>query len=172
MKDVVNDEHYITYKGHPLLNYTLLVFIVGMLVFGFITNSDITGDMIFFLLFGIFGFVYLSFQVYYFEVSDKHLVIRNHNMFWLKKGYNLGNIQIIFEQPYRRPNAIRVINTNGRGRLFMAGSLTDRQWVALKEQFEKANVPIADEFVDDITFTQYEFVLFKEIKEIFTRQKK
>ncbi len=139
------------------------------MIYGIVTNSDSIGYTLLFGLLGVFALGYLTYQVYYFEVSDKFFITRNYNKLWFKKTYNLSK-KITFKQPNRKPNAIRVTNIDGRSRLFMAGKLSDSQWVRLKERLEKQNVPIRDEFVDKIELV--EFVFFDEIKEIFSRFKK
>jgi len=93
------------------------------------------------------GIAYAGFgsQLYYFELSNQAFIVRNHFFPWIKKEYLLNEITgISVEKPYRRSNALRIINTRFKSKLYSAGSLRDKHWVELKETFENLGIHLMD----------------------------
>ena len=98
--------------------------------------------LIFFL--GLFYWV-SGIQMFYFVISDNNLIIRNHFFFWYKKYYSLDDIiEVNFESPYKRSDALRVTTSNFKSKLYSAGSLRSKTWDALKEKFIELGIPFKE----------------------------
>lgn len=122
----------------------------------------------FFSLLSILALFYVS---HYFIISNDVLVVRNHYKFWLKRIYNFDDIlEVAFEQRSKMPGSIRITTKDNKSKLYPAETLSDSKWIDLKDELEKKQLPIRDEFVSAIVL--FEFVVFKEIREIFSRFKK
>ena len=84
--------------------------------------------------------------------KKKHLnnffVIRNHNVFWTKKPYNIKDIkEVVFETQGKMPNCLRVITKDFRNKLYPAGTLRDNNWIALKDKLEGYKIKVRNECV-------------------------
>jgi hypothetical protein len=163
-------ETFVIYKGNPFFSLDGSMLWLGIAIFIEGGWLGIANDPEAFLVSGIGAIFFILFttRFYYFSCSERGFVVRNHFMWWIKKTYSLPTLtQLSFEMPFRTPGCVRLITKDGENSRFPAGSLADSQWIALKEQLEKQNVSVRDEFVDKIELV--EFVIFDEIKEIFSR---
>lgn len=134
-------ENFETFKGRVLLSFEGM-FLWGMIVvvaFMVLKKWDRqkTFSLIVTGLFILFWFVFSSCRLNYFELSDKHLVVKNHNFFWKKKIFRISDIrEISFEAPGRLPNSMRVITKDFRNKLYPAGTLRKSMWLDLKNKLE------------------------------------
>jgi len=88
----------------------------------------------------------LGTQMCYFKVSDKYLVIRNQFLPWYKRSYMLDEIRdIVFENPAKRSNCLRVNTRDFSSKSFSAGSLRDDTWKALGKRLDKAGIAVRSE---------------------------
>ncbi len=84
----------------------------------------------------------------YFQVSDNLFVVRNHNLFWKKKAYRITEIkEVVFETQGKMPNCLRVITKNFKNKLYPAGTLRDKTWLALKDKLESFDITVRNECI-------------------------
>lgn len=55
--------------------------------------------------------------------------------------------EIVFETQGKMPNNLRVITKDFRTKLFRAGTLTDKTWLALKDRLESKNITVSNECI-------------------------
>ncbi len=137
---------YKRFAGNPIFSINSFFFVgftLALLYLEFFySNNKVPG----FTILPI-GITYAGFgnQLYYFEVSNQAFIVRNHFFPWIKKEYRIDEvIGVSFETPYRRSDALRIINTQFKSKLYSAGSLRDKHWVELKETFENCGIHFMD----------------------------
>lgn len=135
------------YKGIwplTLRGFSALAFFV-MIIFVLISSVNKgSSNSLFFLLFMFSGVTLFNIYLLYFVgLSDKHLTIKNHLLFWVRKHYRLEDIKIVvFDTQSKAPNAIRVITKDFHNRRFYCSSLADKQWLQLKADLEAKGVSV------------------------------
>lgn len=141
-----NGNHFLTFNG--LMFYGWAVFI-GVMVFKkptlFLTNLGALFSVSFvsFIYFAIF-----SYQMHYFRIENKHLLVKNSLWFWRKHVYNIEDIEeVVFEVPHRLSTSLRVITTDFREKLYPSGNLTNECWLKLKTALEDSAVKVRNEAV-------------------------
>ena len=158
----IENQQFVIYKGIQFINFRAIImwlFIVPIAI-SLISNYNKPGIVIFLLLTAYFLVKIISWYLYYFEVSDNYLVVRNHNLFWRKDIYRLSDIgEIVFEMPNKMPGCMRVITKDFNGKLYRAATLSNKKWNALKDDLERKKIPIRDEFISSL-ITSVEFKLF------------
>lgn len=155
-KDKPSLDFFDTFKGNQLTSFRgilLWAFIIFINLKFFIFTSPlnlkglpyITGfSVVFFMLF--------SYQMYYFEVSDNYLVIRNHNFFWIRKAYRIDQLkEIVFETKGKLPNCLRVITKDFKYNFFPACTLHNEDWLAFKNKLETYHIKVRNECIPDPT---------------------
>jgi hypothetical protein len=113
-----------------LKDYTLIFYTVGYLL--------AIGTIIF----------YYGWQMCYFGISDKHLIIRNSIFFWWRRTILLTDIKsiridmITFSRPTRTygPYYLRVYFDGLKTQKFYAGTLSGRKWALLAEELERKEI--------------------------------
>jgi hypothetical protein len=67
--------------------------------------------------------------------------------FWKKKTYEIGSIkEIYFVGKYHSSNSMQIVFRNYRSKEFLAGSLREKNWLALKNRLESEGVPVENDF--------------------------
>ena len=146
------DDTLETFKGIQLLTMRGIM-LWGMLLFLlYITiseNKPVTySGNIAFTSFGIFWFWFNSWMMYYFKISDHYLFVKNHNFIWINKKYRISDIkEITFETMGKMPNCLRVISKDFKSKLYPAGTLNDKQWMAIKDKLEQHGIIVRNECV-------------------------
>ena len=156
----VKHEQFLAYKGIQLFNFrgVILWLIIGVLLYISILHRQHWGLLVFLSLVGSVSMLAISWFFYYFEVSDNYLMVRNHNLFWIKKVYRLTDIkEIVFEQQDRMPVCLRVITNDFESKLYPAATIWSKRWMQLKEDLEKKSIKVRNECV---TYEPFEFKLF------------
>lgn len=147
----VKSDFYETFKGKQFISIrgiTLwgLIIFIGIILFikQPVTFSGIAlGSVI-----SILWFVLFSYQLNYFQLSSNYLLIRNHNFPWKKRIFRLSEIsEIVFETQGKMPNCLRIITTDFKSKLFPAATLTDTQWLALKDKLEHYRTEVRNECI-------------------------
>lgn len=144
-------ENLIAFKGNAIFSFTgimmwgLIFFIAGLLALG--QRNDLEMILRFSAL-SIFWFLLNSWMMYYFEISDEYFVIKNHYFLWIKKIYLLENIrEIVYEQQGKQSNALRIITKDFKSERFIAGSLSNKKWLEMKDFFEEKNIKVRNECI-------------------------
>jgi hypothetical protein len=142
------------YKGNQLLSvygsglWGMLIFIFCLIFFN---GHPVQLEVVLFgLIFGVLWFSGSSYFLHYFSASEKYLVIRNHNCFWIHNVYNIVDIkEIVFETQDRWPNCLRVITRDYKSKLYPADTLKDRKWIELKSFMNNKGVDVRNECIYD-----------------------
>ncbi|MEX6690088.1 hypothetical protein QTN47_21445 [Danxiaibacter flavus] len=146
-------DFYETYKGNQFtsLRGILLWGLIGFFIFLLLTNKRSTTVWLTTFLFclSFFWFFAFSYQMHFFQVSDNYFLIRNHNFFWKKKkAYKISEIkEIVFETQGKMPNCLRIITKDFRNKLYPAGTLSDKTWLALKDKLETYHIKVRNECI-------------------------
>ena len=146
-----NDSPLESFKGHHLLSFTgiyfwaLAIFFIYILLIGK-SNSLIFSCTIFLLLFLLL--IHITSFMNYFQISDNHLIIKNHILIWNKKSYNMQNIQeIVFERNGNMPNVLRIITNDFKSKKFSASTLKNKNWFDFKLKLEEYNIKVRNESI-------------------------
>lgn len=147
-------ETFETFKGNQFTSlrgislWGLLGFFLFMMVFK--NKVPPTGFFIFFGLFGTFWFLLNSYLMHYFNCSNNYFIVKNHNFIWKNKIYRLKDVkEIVFETQGKQPNCLRVITKDFRNKLYPAGTLRDRTWLALKDKLEQQGIQVRNECIPE-----------------------
>jgi len=139
---------YTSYKRPALFTFNG-VMVTFSLVFFFFLMLTLFKNLFAFLYIGfLFGMVIWSFSrdLYYFKINKTTLVIKHHFWFWINKKFVVDNMyQVNLESPYKRSNALRIINKDFKMFLFGATSLRDKHWRAIRENLRNKSVEVEDE---------------------------
>ena len=137
------------YSGNHFLSFNGIV-IYGMIAFSIfvlliLDSPKYLGSIAAFSMSGIFyGFV--GYQLHYFYLDKNYLVVKNHVWPWVNHVYKIEDIkEVVFEIPFRKSISLRVITKGYQSKLYPAGSLNNKSWKALKEEFEGLMVNIRNE---------------------------
>lgn len=145
----ISKDDLVYFKGIPWLNFRVIMIMSFVIfsVFIMILKNVRPIGWIFPLIISILFYFVLQGQFYYFAISDRHLVIKNHFKFWTKHIYRLDSIELIsLEQPrYREPNAIKIIFKNYTKKKFYAASLSTKKLKEFKNEFRKSNTNTRNE---------------------------
>jgi hypothetical protein len=148
----LDSEYYDTFKGNQFtsLRGILLWGSIGFFSYTVLTSKKThnTTSLLVYVFACVFWFFMLSLTMDYFKVSQNFLVIKNHNLWWRKKAYRLSEIkEIVFETRGRMPNCLRVITNDFRNKLYLAATLSDKTWFALKDKLENNNITVRNECI-------------------------
>ena len=151
-KNGVETDFYDTFKGNQfssfrgILLWGMIIFFIYIILNG--QKPVNVGAVVMVAGFALFWFIAFSFQMHYFQVSNKYFLVRNHNFFWKRKVYNISDIkEIVFETQGKMPNCLRVITTDFKSKLYPAGTLRNDSWLELKDKFENFNIEVRNECV-------------------------
>lgn len=140
------------FKGHPVLNLRGILMWAALLFFPYLLLSDkngmSTGGTIATIIVCTVWFTLTAFQMNYFKVTDRHLIIANHYLFRKKAAFAIQDIEeLVFETRYKQPNLLRVITKDLRHEVFPAASLRDSHWLAFKAKMEGRGIIVRNECI-------------------------
>jgi hypothetical protein len=139
--DVFKNNFFLSFKGIILLS------MIGFFLFLMIANENSIFVITFFIftLWAVFLFARI---VYYFKVSGKYFVIKNHLYFWKWEAFRLTDIdEIVLESGLQGPNCLRVITRDFKYKIFAASTLHDKTWLNLKDKLESYKVKVRNESI-------------------------
>ena len=83
--------------------------------------------------------------MYFFEIKEQKLLVRNHYFPWIKIAYDLDNIEEVSkESPYRRSDGLRIITYEFNSKFYGAGSLRIHSWKELFEDLSSLGIKIGN----------------------------
>jgi hypothetical protein len=138
-----------TFAGNPLLSmnglFTLgFALAIGCLPFRSHFRPNLTSYIAIVLPILLFCWGFGT-QMYYFQLSDDRLIIRNHFFPWYRRYFALSDIrEVVFETPYKRSRGLRVTTADLHSRMYAAGSLWDKHWDALKAALKEEGLPMQE----------------------------
>jgi cytochrome c biogenesis protein CcdA len=131
------DENKTIFKGFVLFSAMGFLSYFSGLMYLFVVISVIfrEGSVIWvIIIFGIFMFGTTSHGLHYFILTEKYLIIKNHNLFWKNDVHRLLDIKkISFEKRGKSPNFMRIITNDFKMRVYPADSLSRKDWKNLRE---------------------------------------
>ena len=144
--------NFTDFKGHLILSFrgimmwSLLIF---LFLYPFYDSRKIEfAPLVTIYSFCVIWFLLNSWMMYYFRISNKHFIIKNHYFFWIEKIYLLENIEeVVYEQQGKQSNALRIITKDFKSKRFLAGSLNDQKWLEMKDFFEEKNIKVRNECI-------------------------
>jgi len=141
-----NGNHLLTSNG--LFFYGWLGFIAFMVYLKpqvFLTNF---GAIISISLATIVFSISLSYQMNYFKMTNKYLIVKNSIWFWRNDVYLLSDIrEVVIESPRKLSKSLRVITNDFQGKLYPSGNLRKSKWKELIEQLKAAKIEIRNETI-------------------------
>lgn len=149
---LLKHEHIDIFKGTQLTSLRGLSLwgIIGFFVYLPILHepSPTTEGVIFFVVFSVLWFLYGSWLMHYFGLSKEYFIVRNHNLLWRKQIYRYTDIkEVVFETQLRMPHCLRVTTKDYRNKLYPAGTLRDKTWMALMRELGRKGVKVRNECI-------------------------
>jgi hypothetical protein len=93
----------------------------------------------------IISYLGFGYQLHYFLISNKRLVVKNHLLPWINKVYNVEDIiEANFESQLRRSDALRISTSDFRSKQYISGSLRSKDWNLLKEKIKALGIYFAE----------------------------
>ncbi len=146
--------HVVEFNGNHALSFNgiMLYGWIGFFVWLFITGDnnpfDNLGALIVLPIIFVSVPAVFSYQMHYFLLTGKNLVVRNSIWFWRKDSYEITDVrEVVFEIPHRLSTSMRIITTDFRDKLYPAGNLNDKTWLKLKTELEKNGVTVRNEAI-------------------------
>jgi len=145
--DDINKETFVYYKGSQLLCAEGIIQWSFASFFGYCAAAAAFQLKIQFAIFTIplvlILFLYLSKRMHYFGLSATYLIVKNQTKFWRLNAYSLSDIkEIVFEQQFKMPVAIRIITNDFESKLYPAASLWDKRWRELRDDLKNKNIEV------------------------------
>jgi hypothetical protein len=143
-------EEFIIFKGNQFtsLRGIMLWGFVGFFVYIIYSINQFPGFPLLLIIgsFCTFWFLFSSYLMNYFALSDKFFAVRNHNYFWKNEIYKIQDIkEIVFESQGKMPNRLRIITIDFRYKMYPAGTLRNKTWFDLKDKLELKGIKVRDE---------------------------
>jgi hypothetical protein len=124
------------YKRSPFLFYGTYV-ALGFIVFAyFVFTWETPGLFRFFMVMVVLIVIYVfGIQLYYFILTEKILVVKNHWFFWINKSFPLESIETIYFQDETKPVSSRGASKEagilffslGKRYIFLAGTVNKKE---------------------------------------------
>jgi hypothetical protein len=130
--------------GNPYFNFNTILFF-GLTIFflALILTKPISSNYLLLIIPLIIFYFGLGTQQYFFLISNKRIIIRNHFLPWVNKTYYMNEIIAInFESPYRRSEALRITTRDFNSKSYCAGSLKQKDWNSLKEKLRSLEINV------------------------------
>ena len=123
--------------------------ILAMLAYVIFGKTRISaGNIIALSLISLYWFIFFSWMMNYFKISQEYLTIKKHNLFWIMKIYKIADIQeIVFEQQGRLPNSMRVTTKDFESKVYAASTLRNKTWLAMKDKWENLGISVRNECI-------------------------
>ena len=142
------------FKGNQFTSFQgimLWVSTIWYVSIGFpFTDFPSLGRLVICIFFLMAWFLFFSWMIHYFGLSENYLIVRNHTLPWVNRRFYLPNIkEVVFEQAGKRPYSLRVITQDFKSKLYPAGTLRVKHWLSLKSELEKNSIPVRNECVPD-----------------------
>lgn len=100
------------------------------------------------LIFVTIWFIIVSLMMNYFEISERYLIVKNHNYLRKSKVFELSSIkEVVFEMAGKGPNSMRIISSNFDNNLYLAATLSDSMWLKMKLKLESKGIKVRNECI-------------------------
>jgi hypothetical protein len=136
--------HFYYYKDSFVLSMRGMLF--SFMITMFALSALKTGSFSLLLVVIFFFSPIFALVANYAGLNEKHLVIKNHLLFWKRDTYTLSEIkEIVFESHHKEPNSIRVITKNYFTKKYAAATLNNNTWRKLEAELLKENIIVRNE---------------------------
>ena len=140
-REDVKRSEFKSYNGYHLLSlfgfgFWFLHFYAALMIVDYLLGDFRNEWFIDAMAIGVmlFMFWFFSYGLHYFQVTDEHLIIRNHVALCYKKTYKLDDIQQIrFVTESRMPTALILYTKDYKKRYFHADTLWKKHWKSLRD---------------------------------------
>lgn len=141
------DEKFRTFKGNLWTNFEFLSFLVigGGLSYSALYIPNAPPLILFGLVIVLFFFT--AYQQHYFKISDNHIQVKNHLIWWSTRTFRIRDIkEVSFEVPYRGAFGIKLMNKDFSTKTCLSATLKTEDFEELKKMFEKLKIKYRGEF--------------------------
>lgn len=146
-------ERFETYKGNQItsLRGIMLWGVIGFFAFLLILKTQLAPiGFVIFAIYGIFWFLFNSWLMHFFCLTNDYIIVKNHNFVWLTRIYRLKDIkEIVFESQGKQPNVLRIITKDFKNKIYPAGTLRDKTWLKMKSSLEMKGVNVRNECIPE-----------------------
>jgi hypothetical protein len=144
------DLHAVTrrrYSGNVYTSFnTLLIIGIAVSFSIFLKPLKLTPILLFPVGFLLFLFFMMGTQMNYFLIDDGYLIVKNHYFLWKNRKISLADIEEVdIETPNKRSTGLRIMLRNFNSRLYGAGSLRNKHWDELLNDFKLIGIPARDD---------------------------
>ncbi len=149
MQDNIDSEEFKFFKGDATTSFrgiaSYFSIIFGLFIICLICPYNLVLSLIYLLVF-LFLFSFMSWQMCYFGVSEKHLIIKNQNFTWYKKIYNIENISgILIYSPSKRADSLFITTKDNITYVYPAGTLRKNDWALLISALHDNGIKVRDD---------------------------
>jgi hypothetical protein len=150
----INNEFFIPHKGNPIFSFRGILMwglILAIILLPLFSKKTINIKGLLFLIpLCVFWFILNSWMMHYFEISKNFFIVKNHYYFWKKDIYSISDIkEIVFESQPKQANKLRIITKDFKTKFYLAGSLTDKNWLEMKKKLENKNIIVRNECIPE-----------------------
>lgn len=150
----IDNEFFIPYKGNPIFSFRGILMwglIIAIILLPSFSKKTINIKGLLFLIpLCMFWFILNSWMMHYFEISKNFFIVKNHYYFWKKDIYSISDIkEIVFENQPKQANKLRIITKDFKTKFYLAGSLTDKNWLEMKKELENKNIIVRNESIPE-----------------------
>ena len=150
----IDNEFFIPYKGNPIFSFRGILMwglILAIILLPLFSKKTINIKGLLFLIpLCVFWFILNSWMMHYFEISKNFFIVKNHYYFWKKDIYSISDIkEIVFENQPKQANKLRIITKDFKTKFYLAGSLTDKNWLEMKKELENKNIIVRNESIPE-----------------------
>jgi len=103
-------------------------------------KADASRDLIILIGGTLFMYLFMGFQMFYFKVSPRYIIVKNHYLPWINWHYKLEDISklSISSNPRMSKCLAMTIKSHRFGKMFPAGSLRQDHWWVLQKRLGQA----------------------------------
>ncbi|MBC8112647.1 MAG: hypothetical protein H7Y04_16485 [Verrucomicrobia bacterium] len=140
------------FKGNPFLSVpgiSILVMSVFLATIPSLNSTQTTvGALIIAVVFILSFILFSSWLMFFFEVSQDFLTVRNHCLFWIKHYYKLENIrEVLIDQHGKSYNFLKIITKDFRIHTYQAATLKDAIWLDLIANLKNKGIKVRNECI-------------------------
>lgn len=142
-----NQENLVVVKGVQWTSFRGLI-LWGTVVFFTVlalTNQQSLGSNFWYIfsLVGLGWYLLNSWLMHYVIVTKRYIVIKNHNLVWIKKIFPLNTIkEVAFEAQPKSPNKLRIITKDYKDKVYACATLRTSDWKKLKSILKERNIKV------------------------------
>lgn len=135
------------YKGDPIFSLRgILLWATLVLILIFVLTEKLSIEEMIPWMIGWAGLLILfSWTMYYAELSEDFLVLKNHTRIWKSRTFRTSDIkEVVFERHIRLGHRVHIVTKDHRTKVVPASTLTESTWRNLQAHLEELDIPVKD----------------------------